>query len=576
MPYELNAVNRGMYIADNLNFLKSLNDECIDLVCIDRPFAKNETFGRKNARAADPLKPPLTEQERQVELDLLARWGIHNEREANEAGIDWPETRYKDFWSWENDIHEEWLASIEQNHQPIKELIEATQYVHSPGTAAYLCYMAVRLFEIKRVLKPTGSLYLHCDHTAGAYLRQLLDGIFGNGEDGKPGFQNEIVWKSRQDKGNLATKQLVRAHDTILWYVKSKEAKYNIQYLPYEESYTKTAYRHTDERGRYRLLPCTNETGGNREYEFKGVTRAWRFQESKMQEMYDADLLYQATPSSPWQYKKYLADAKGVKLEDIWDDIGGARGNERAGYPTQKPIALAERIIKASSNEGDVVLDCFAGCAYVAVAAERLGRRWVACDINPRAWTVFKRQFSKPKLALLDCAEPVDTGVLMDNVATVHGPGELPVRTSPDHEDVPDAFTLPERKFKVPSSLIPEPQMLEMLLELSDYMAWCCGYANRMPDGSIIRATRNFHLDHIAPRSREGTSNEIQNRAPMCPYHNIRKNNRQIALSQYRQEIADAGEMMVNSVNDLINLDYALAQAMELYGQAYAARTVGG
>ena len=217
MTYELNAVNRGMYIADNLDFLKSLNDECIDLVCIDPPFAKNETFGRKNANAADPLKPPLTEEERQVELDLLARWGIHSEADASKAGIDWPETRYKDFWSWENDIHEEWLASIEQNHQPVKELIEATQQVHGSGTAAYLCYMAVRLFEIKRVLKPTGSLYLHCDHTAGAYLRQLLDGIFGNGENGKPGFQNEIVWKSRLDKGNLARKQLVRAHDTILW-----------------------------------------------------------------------------------------------------------------------------------------------------------------------------------------------------------------------------------------------------------------------------------------------------------------------------------------------------------------------
>ena len=97
MPYELNAVNRGMYIADNLEFLKSLNDECIDLVCIDPPFAKNETFGRRNARAADPLKPPLTEQERQVELDLLARWGIHNEREANDAGIDWPRNPLQGF-----------------------------------------------------------------------------------------------------------------------------------------------------------------------------------------------------------------------------------------------------------------------------------------------------------------------------------------------------------------------------------------------------------------------------------------------------------------------------------------------
>ena len=269
-----------------------------------------------------------------------------------------------------------------------------------------------------------------------------------------------------------------------------------------------------------------------------------------MQEMYDDGLLYQATPSSPWQYKKYLTDAEGVKLEDIWDDIGGARGDERTGYPTQKPVALAERIINASSNEGDVVLDCFAGCAYVAVAAERLGRQWVACDINPRAWTVFKRQFSKPNLALLDCAEPVAAGVLVGNVATVYGPGELPVRTSPDHEDRPDAFALPERKFKVPSSIFTNQEMLEYLLSLSDWQAWCCGFANRRKDGTVIQTTRNFHLDHVDPKSKDG-ANEIYNRAPLCPYHNTRKGNQWIHLADYRQQIADAGEMMVDSVNDL-------------------------
>ena len=300
-------------------------------------------------------------------------------------------------------------------------------------------------------------------------------------------------------------------------------------------------------------MPCTNETGGNKVYEFRGVTRAWRFQESKMQEMYDADLLYQATPSSPWQYKKYLTDAEGVKLEDVWDDIGGARGDERTGYPTQKPVALAERIIKASSKKGDVVLDCFAGCAYVAVAAERLDRRWVACDINPRAWTVFKRQFSKPKLVLLDCEEPVDTGVLVGNVATVHGPAELPTRSSPDHEDSPDAFALPERKFKVPSSIFTNQEMLEYLLSLSGWQAWCCGFANRRPNGTVIPTTRNFHLDHVDPKSKDG-ANEIYNRAPLCPYHNTRKGNQWIHLADYRQQIAHAGEMMVDSVNDLPNL----------------------
>ena len=153
----LNAVNRGVYISDNLDFLKALSDCCIDLVCIDPPFAKNETFGRKNAKSPDPLKPPLTKEESNTELALLRRWGIRNERDADRAGIDWPETRYKDIWSWQNDVHEEWVKDIEDDHAGVHKLIEATQEIHGDGTAAYLCYMAVRLFEIKRVLKTRGA-----------------------------------------------------------------------------------------------------------------------------------------------------------------------------------------------------------------------------------------------------------------------------------------------------------------------------------------------------------------------------------------------------------------------------------
>ena len=166
---------------------------------------------------------------------------------------------------------------------------------------------------------------------------------------------------------------------------------------------------------------------------------------------------------------------------------------------------------------------------------------------------MFKRQFSKPKLALLDCAEPVDTGVLVDKVARVHGPGELPVHTSPDHEDTPGTFALPERKFKVPSSIFTNQEMMEYLLSLSDWQAWCCGFANRKKDGTVIPTTRNFHLDYVDPKSKDG-ANEIYNRAPLCPYHNTRKGNQWIHLADYRQQIADAKEMMVDSVNDLPNL----------------------
>ena len=576
-PNEFNAVNRGVYISDNLPFLRSLNSETVDLVCIDPPFAKNETFGRQNPRAADPLRPPLTAEEGENELRLMASWGINSEKEADDADINWPETKYKDFWSWEKDIHEKWLKDLEEFQEPIADLIEVTRDIQDDGTAAYLCYMAVRLLEIYRVLTTTGSLYVHCDHTVGPYLRQLVSTIFGHGENGTPGFRNEITWRRANAKG-LAFKSYANNSDTILYYSKGEDFTWNPIYMHHDPAYIDKTYRHVepDTGRRYRLGDLTNPNRNrpNLTYEFLGVTRVWRWTRERMQAAYEQGLVVQSRPGTVPAQKRYLDEMQGNAVDNIWDDISPLQANstERTGYPTQKPVALAERIIAASSNPGDMVLDCFAGCAYTAIAAERLQRQWIACDINPRAWTVFKRQFNKPSLALLTCHD-LTTGqqVLADNpTVTIHGPNQLPLRTSPEQEQIIRDVPLKERKFKVPASIIPDSEILEMLLGLSNFMAWCCGFANRRPDGTIIRTTRNFHLDHLAPKSKEGTSNEIQNRAPMCPYHNIRKNNRQVALSQYRQEIADAGEMMVNSTSDLINLDFALSEAMKMYGRAYA------
>ena len=166
-----NAVNRGVYIADNLSFLRSLNDECIDLVCIDPPFAKNDTF------TGDRIRPPLSAEEREIERRLLAGWSVTNAREAEAAGIVWPDGDlqggYRDIWSWEGDIHEEWLTSIEKDYPAIHGLIETARLGNSDGMAAYLCYMAIRLLEIHRVIKPSGCLYLHCDDTARKNNRQI-------------------------------------------------------------------------------------------------------------------------------------------------------------------------------------------------------------------------------------------------------------------------------------------------------------------------------------------------------------------------------------------------------------------
>ena len=534
----LNAVNRGVYISDNLPFLKSLNDRCIDLVCIDPPFAKNETFGRKNAKAPDPLKPPLTDAERETELALLRRWGIRNEQQAAQAGIDWPETRYKDIWSWQ-DVHEEWLKNIEDSYPSVHKLIEATQEIHGEGTAAYLCYMAVRLFEIRRVLKDTGSLYLHCDHTAGAYLRQLLDAIFGNGKNGKPGFINEIVWRKYAGRKNNAKNKFSTQQDTILFYTKSTAAFFRTQYDPISEKEIEREYKMTNENGRrYRY------------------SRGRHYQQTGEQKVI------------------YLDEQPGSAIGSLWTEDGlqlNTSSAERTGYPTQKPVALAERIIKASCPEGGVVLDCFAGCAYVAVAAERLDRNWLACDINPRAWTVFKRQFAKPRLALLTCAEPTQNAqpAMLGNIVTVHGPSELPVRETPEPDGAPPAFQLQARPrtFKTPASIIPEDEMLKILLEMSGWIAWCCGFANRMPDGTVIEKAWNFHLDHLNPVSKAGTSHQIVNRAPLCPHHNIVKSNHRLHLAEYREAIAKNGELMVSGVSELIDLDYAFQRTMDIYSQ---------
>ena len=572
-----NAVNRGVYIADNLDFLRSVNSASVDLVCIDPPFAKNDTF------TADKLRPPLRKDEAANELRLLKDWGIATQAQADAAGVAWPDDPkakggYRDTWSWDEDVHPDWVGGIKATHEAVNMLIETTREIHGDSIAAYLSFMAIRLIEIHRILKPTGSLYMHCDHTASGYLRQLLDGVFG-----KDNFRNEIIWKRRQEKHNLARRQVGNIHDTIYWYARSPKAIYNIQFLPYSEEYIAKGYKLKDERGLYQTFPCTNEAGGNKPYEFRGITRAWRFEPKRMEAMYQAGLLVQATPDSPFRYKKYLEDADGVKLQDLWDDVGAARGNERTGYPTQKPIALAERIIKASTNPGAVVLDCFAGCAYTALAAEKIRqsdpeqeRIWAACDINLRAWTVFKRQFNKGgDLPLLNCNDETTGQQVLgcEPTVTIHGPGQLPQRTEHSGVEVKPLRTDNRRaagsKYRggAATTLLGKDEMLRRLLGISYGRAWCCGYRSAGTDGEIIPG--NYELDHITPKSKGG-EDEIYNRAPLCPRHNGRKSNRDITLDELRFEVAFAGELAEGMTpQSLIRLDAARRQAMHIFSEEY-------
>ena len=528
MSYPFNAFNRGVYIADNLAFLRQINDESVDLVNIDPPFGKSRTW------PADKFKPPLTEDELDNELRLLASWGIATPQQAMAAGLEWPPDSplkggYSDIWSWADDIHEQWVEDLQAGYPAVHSLIETTRLVHGDSIAAYLCYMAVRVIEIHRILAPTGSLFTHCDHTAGAYLRQLLDAVFG-----KDQFRNEIVWCYT---GPANTRRwFPRKHDTILFYAKTERARFlrdDIR-VPYSENF-RTRRRYTEGSA--------------------GITSGY----SEGRSVAEVSGTFGA----------------GKVPEDWWSDIPGGgqiSRNELTGYPTQKPVALAERIIQASTNEGDIVLDCFAGCAYTAIAAERLGRQWTAVDWNPRAWTVFKRQFNKPSLALLTCHD-LTTGQQVlgsEPTVTVHGPRQLPQRQSPVREEQLQPLSTPARQYKE-KALMSNDEMLAELLRLSGWTAWCCGFANRRPDGAIVKTTRNFHLDHIDPVSRGGI-NDLMNRAPMCPYHNIRKSDRLVSLREYRNQIADAGELMVSSFRDLIDLGSAQVQTAQIYARRLVQR----
>ena len=254
---------------------------------------------------------------------------------------------------------------------------------------AYLIMMAVRLLEMRRILADTGSIYLHCDPTASHYLKGLMDAIFGAAQ-----FRTEIVWKrsSAHSDTKQGRAQHGRVHDVVLYYSRGERWTWNPIHTDYDPEYVRQFYRHEepDTGRRYSLDNLTGPGGaakGNPAYEVMGVTRHWRYSEERMADLIAEGRIVQAKPGAVPRYKRYLDEMPGVPLQDLWADLPpiGSRAKERVGYPTQKPLALLDRIIRASSNEGDVVLDPFCGCATACVAAEKLERQWVGIDVSPKA-----------------------------------------------------------------------------------------------------------------------------------------------------------------------------------------------
>ncbi|MGH9763902.1 MAG: site-specific DNA-methyltransferase, partial [Blastocatellia bacterium] len=248
------------------------------------------------------------------------------------------------------------------------------------GLDSYLLWLAETVALLRDLLADNGSIYVHLDWRMVHYAKALLDEVFGSDR-----YENEIIWKRSLPHGNIDYK-FGASHDTILRYTKTEESIWNPQYSAHREEYLRDFYKYTEPSGRrYRLISCINPNPNrpNLTYEWRGVKRVWKFSKERMQRMHDEGLLEYSKNGIP-SYKGYLDQMRGVPLQDIWTDVHPLMGSsqEWVEYPTQKPVALVERILQASSNENDLVMDCFVGSGTTAAVAEKLNRRWLACDLG--------------------------------------------------------------------------------------------------------------------------------------------------------------------------------------------------
>ena len=347
-----------LYFGDNLNILREhVADESVDLIYLDPPFNSNATYN-------------VLFQEKSGEQSA--------------AQI----TAFGDTWHWTLDSEYAYQDVVTNGPTKVGELVAALRsFLGQNDMMAYLTMMAQRMVELHRVLKPTGSIYLHCDPTASHYLKLLLDAVFG-----PRNFRNEISW-TRSNPKSLSKVNFPNCRDIILRFSRSNKCIFHMVYGEHNPDYVNKAYKYTDTDGRrYRLLPLLNPNDNrpNLTYEFLGVTRVWRWTQERMQKAYEEGIVVQLKPGAVPQYKKYLEDSRGKTVTNDWGDILQAAGKENLDYPTQKPEALLERIINASSNEGDVVLDPFCGCGTAVAVAERLNRRWIGIDITHLAISLMK------------------------------------------------------------------------------------------------------------------------------------------------------------------------------------------
>ncbi len=379
-----------LYYGDNLDILRRyVGDETVDLVYLDPPFNSKANYNM-----------------------------LFKEHDGTNSAAQFQ--AFEDTWHWDHVAAAAYQEVAERNDKVSQAIQAMRKMLGDTDMLAYLSMMAIRLIELHRVLKPTGSIYLHCDPTASHYLKILLDMIFGSSN-----FRNEIIWQ-RTRSAKKQSSFFGKTHDVIFLYTVSNQYISNALYMPYQDKYLSSHYRYKepDTDRVYRLDNFSQQgEGPARRFGDKIISppngKHWIWSQDRIDQALEKGVIVFSKNGIP-SIKRYLDEVSGEYMQDMWSDLPelNSQAAERLGYPTQKPLALLERIIQASSNPGDLVLDPFCGCGTAVVAAQKLGRQWIGIDITHVAITVMKRR-------LIDTFEPDPDFSIIGEPTTVEDAKEL-------------------------------------------------------------------------------------------------------------------------------------------------------